>query len=83
MNEAGEGNCIYAIILTDTWDRLQKGSNDTEMRPYTESYTTQEASKGYREQEWCNVAYPDSSILYPLEFLSVRILGAPASKELE
>ena len=51
MNEAGEGNCIYAIILTDTWDRLQKGSNDTEMRPYTESYTTLEASKGYREQE--------------------------------
>ena len=51
MSESDERVCIYAVILTDTRDQLQKGSNDTEMRPYTESYTTQEASKGYREQE--------------------------------
>ena len=24
---------MYAAILTDTWDHLQKGSDDTEMRP--------------------------------------------------
>ena len=29
---------IYAVILTDTWDHLQKASNDTEMRPCPESY---------------------------------------------
>ena len=57
MNEAGEGNCIYAIILTDTWDRLQKGSNDTEMRPCTESYMILEANEGNRGQERCDVAY--------------------------
>ena len=49
---ADERVCIYAVILTDTWDHLQKGSNDTEMRPScTESYITLDASKGNREQE--------------------------------
>ena len=37
MSEADERVCIYAVILTDTWDHLQKGSNDTEMRPCPES----------------------------------------------
>ena len=42
---------IYAVILTDTWDHLQKGSNDTVMRPCTEIYIILEASEGNREQE--------------------------------
>ena len=50
MSEADERVCIYALILTDTWDHLQKGSNDTEMRPCTESYMILEASEGNREQ---------------------------------
>ena len=29
MSEANERVYIYAVILRDTWDNLQKGSNDT------------------------------------------------------
>ena len=50
MNEADEKVCIYAVILTDTRDQLQKGSNDTEMRLCTESYMILEASEGNREE---------------------------------
>ena len=50
MSEADERVCIYAVILTDTWDHLQKGSKDTEMRPFTESYTILEANERNREQ---------------------------------
>ena len=58
MSEAGKRVCIYAVILTDTWDHLQKGSNDTEMRlSCTESYMILEASEGNREQGWCDGAY--------------------------
>ena len=49
MSEVDERVCIYAVILTDTWDHLQKGSKDTEMRPFTESYTILEANEGNRE----------------------------------
>ena len=38
MSEADVRLCIYAVILTVTRDHLQKGSNETEMRPCTESY---------------------------------------------
>ena len=52
MSEANERVCVYAVILTDTWDHLQKGSNDTEMRlSCTESYMILEANEGTREQE--------------------------------
>ena len=57
MSEADEGVCIYAVILTNTWDHLQKGSNDTETRPCTECDMMLEATEGTREQEWCDVAY--------------------------
>ena len=48
MSEVGERVCIYAVILTDTPDQLQKGSNDTEMRPCTDSYMMPEANEGTR-----------------------------------
>ena len=51
MSEADERVCIYAVLLTDTWDHLQKWSNDTEMRPCTESYVILESNEGNREQE--------------------------------
>ena len=38
MSEADERVCIYAVILTDTWDLLRQGNSDTEMKPYTQSY---------------------------------------------
>ena len=31
MSEADEKMCICAVILTDTWDHRQKGSNNTEI----------------------------------------------------
>ena len=51
MSEADERVCIYAVILTKTWDHLQKGINDTEMRLCTESYTILEANDENSEQE--------------------------------
>ena len=51
MSEADERVCIYAVILTDTLDHLQKENNDTEMRTCTESYIIPEVNKGNREQE--------------------------------
>ena len=51
MSEANERVCVYAVILTDTWDHVQKWSNETELRPCAESYMILEASEGTREQE--------------------------------
>ena len=52
MSEADKSLYIYAAIVTDTWDHLQKGSNDTEMRlSCTETYMILEANEGTREQE--------------------------------
>ena len=45
MSEADERVYTYAVILTDTWDHLQKRSNDTELRPCTESYMILEANE--------------------------------------
>ena len=49
MSEADERVCLYAVILTDAWEHLQKGSNDTEMRPCTKSYVILEANEGNRD----------------------------------
>ena len=57
MSEADEKVCIYAVILTDTWDHFQKVNNDTDMRPCTKSYMILGANEGNREQVWCGVAY--------------------------
>ena len=70
MSEAAERVCIYAVILTDTWDHFQKRSNDTEMRPCTESYVILAANEGNREQKWCEIAYG----IQHLEFID-EILG--------
>ena len=51
MSEADERVCLYTVILRDTWDHLQKGSNETEMRLGTESYMILEANEENREQE--------------------------------
>ena len=86
MSEADERVCNYAVILTNTWDHLQKGSNDTEMRPCSESCMILEANGGNREQEWCDVAYgieqQDWQHHSAPPGLSVRFLGAPVSKDL-
>ena len=57
MSEANERVCVYAVILTDTWDHVQKWSNETELRPCAESYMILEANEGNRRQERCDVAY--------------------------
>ena len=49
MSEADERVCLYAVILTDAWEHLQKGSNDTETRPCTKSYVILEANEGNRD----------------------------------
>ena len=51
MSEADERVCVYAVFHTDTWDHLQKGSNDTEMRPCTESYTRVKRNKPKKREE--------------------------------
>ena len=56
MSEADERVCIYAVILTDTWDHPKKGSHYTQ-RPCTESYMIPEIKEGKREQERCDVVH--------------------------
>ena len=57
MSEADERVCIFAKIMTDTWDHLHKESNDTETSPFAGSYMILEVSERNREQVWCDVTY--------------------------
>ena len=50
MRKADERVCIYTIILTDTWDHIQKRTKDTEMVPCTESVMILEANEENREK---------------------------------
>ena len=78
MSEADERVCIYAVILADTWDHLQKGSNE-EMRPCTEFYMVLEANEGNIENRsdvmlpTASNNKPGSSILHPLELINASV----------
>ena len=51
MSEADERVCIYAVTLTDSWDRLKKESNGRWWGPRADSNMILLANEGNREQE--------------------------------
>ena len=57
MREPDERVLNYAVILTDTWDRREKGSKDKAVRPCTETCMILETNGGTRGQVLFDVAY--------------------------
>ena len=72
MSEADERVCIYPVILTDTWDQLQKGSTDTEMRPCTRYWKPVKGTENRSDVMVPTASNhkPGSSVLHSLEFVN-------------